>query len=291
MSNPPQNAPKLSSFKYLVEAVLASGEIETVMRVADQAALGKPYGLKLIKNEGELAPVLIDAARAAADASKELGHPAVLRYIDFRLRKAWFKVTRGELLMEYVPGSSLAGLQGASVPQLALIFRAAAAGISHMHRRGILHGALSRSRVLLSKSGDVKVAGYGLGRMNPELMPKCPVDRNYVAPEQLKSKKPTELADVYAFGALMYHAAAGQPANVGRRSVGEASKISTPSALNRDIPVQLNNVIVSCLQMDEENRPKSMYDVHESLDRLVKILKYEESASLKGLGREHDQGQ
>jgi serine/threonine-protein kinase len=278
---PGDDAPKLSGMKYLVEAILSTGEKDTVMRIGDQGNLGKQYALKVIRRESKEDDVALDCARAAAECSPKLGHPAILRYHDFRLRKAWlFLVKRGELLMEYVNGKSIDQLRDLKISHWALIFREVAVAVAHMHRRGVRHGDITPSHILLSKSGQVKVLGYGLSAVRERNKDAVLGTKAYLAPEAAKEKVLDDRTDVYGLAATMYHMLTGQP--VGRRGDGEGGKIATPTALNPRVPVDLNNLIVTCLSSSPARRPEGMYDVQVRLDALVKSLRAEESP-LKGL--------
>ncbi|CAN5914696.1 hypothetical protein BH23PLA1_BH23PLA1_18640 [soil metagenome] len=133
--------PKLSGMKFLVEAVLNADDSGTVLRIGDQKALGRNYALKIVKREAENGDLQIELARLAAEASTKLGHPAILKYHDFRLRRSWFRVSRAELLMEYVAGQPISGIEELTTDQLILIYRQVASALAHMHRRGLCHVA------------------------------------------------------------------------------------------------------------------------------------------------------
>lgn len=273
--------PRLSGMKFLVEEVLSSGPKDTVMRIGDQGDLGKAYALKIIKREEPADDVLLDHARAAVEASAKLGHPAALRYYDFRIKKKFFVIVeRAEVLMEFVDGQSLDKIEGLEVGPCVLIFHQLAAGLAHMHRRAVRHGDLKPSHVLLSRSGHVKTFGYGLnlvkdrsgGRGTPQ----------YMAPEQMKGNVIDEKTDLYNLGATMYHVATGRPANVGGRAAGEGGKIPLPTALNHKIPSRLNNLIVACLQSNPHKRPEGAFNVEQELKAIAEELALNEGM-LRGI--------
>jgi serine/threonine protein kinase len=279
-------APKLRGMKYLVETILNTGEKDTVMRIGDQGNLGKQYALKFIKRESKEDDLAIACARAAAESSPKLGHPAILKYHDFRLRKSWMILPkRGELLMEYVEGKSLDRLKDLKISHWALIFREIAAAVAHMHRRGVRHGDVKPSHVMLGRNGQVKVLGYGLSAVRERHKEALLGTRAYMAPEASKEKVLDDRTDIYSLGATMYHLLTGQP--VGRQ--GEGGKMATPTALNPRVPVDLNNLIVTCLSSTPAKRPEGMYDVQVRLDALVKSL-HAEGLSLKGLAADQPEG-
>lgn len=275
--------PQLSNLKFLVEKILHSDDQGTVMLIGDQANLGKPYALKKVKREDEKGDFYVERARATFLACQEqkLSSNIFVQYLDFRVKKKWFKVVEAELLMEYVNGKSLADLGKLPVGAAVLLFQALANGLATMHRRKVLHGDLRNSNVMISRSGQVKLLNYGVAAVQPQF-PKHIVGSNeYMAPEQIKQKTINEKTDIYAFGALMYHALTGRIANSGTRSLGEGGKISTPTSLNSSVPVNLNNLIVTCLQTDADRRPESMSEINQQLEALAKHMHVEDDAVRK----------
>lgn len=275
--------PKLSSMKFMVEGVLDSTGEGTVVRIGDQNDLAKPYALKIIKREGPEDDAELDRAQAAVEASAKLGHPAALRYYDFRIKKKFFIIPdRGELLMEFVDGRSLDKFETLEVGPGTLVFRQLAAVLNHMHRRGVRHGDVKPSHVMLTNGGQVKTLGYGLNLLKNRSVKRG--TNQYMAPEQMKGNVIDEKTDLYNLGATMYQLLTGRPANVGGRAMGEGGKIPLPTALNPKISSKLNNLIVACLQSNPHKRPEGAFNVEQELNGLIKEMGLDDD-SLRGLAR------
>ncbi len=282
MSATSPDLPSLSGMKYLVESIVASGERDTVMRIGDQNAIGKTYALKVVKREGPEDDIHLERAKAHVEASAKLGHGACLKYYDYRPRKAWFRTTGGEVLMEYLPSRSLDALKELTVSQGVLIASQVAAALAHMNRRGVRHGNLTPAHILLGKSGQVKVLGYGLSILGEKAITLG--QRLYAAPERFKGAKDLdEKSDLYSFGATFYHVLTGQPAHLGKKSI-EGGKLPTPIALNPKIPTAINNLIVLCLSGDPGKRPEDFSVVTQQLDDYARAQKLSPE-SLKGLAQ------
>ncbi len=289
MARKTDDGPKLSRMKLREEAILDDDGPGVISRVADQNDFGRRYILKEFEREGAEDDLPIACARASADASPRLRHAALVEYYDFRLKKSLFRTTGAELLMEYVvDGRPLDSLVDVPLGAWVAIFREVAAALAHMHRRKVLHGALSLSKILITPGGKVKVLGYGRSLVEGVEGPVG--SKRTMAPEQIKGDPLTEKSDLYSLGACMYHAVTGKPANVGKRGEGELERISTPSALNPKVPVALNNLIVSLLQTKPAMRPESAYDVQQKLDTLAQGMKVDEEA-LAGLKSRSDSDQ
>ncbi len=288
MAKKSDDGPKLVRMKLKEEAILDDAGPGVITRVADQSDFGKRYILKVFDREedGDGFEVAIACARASEEASSRLNHGSLATYYDFRLKKSLFRTTGAELLMEYVvDGRSLDTLVNVPLGSWVLIFREVASALAHMHRRKVLHGALSLSKILVTPGGKVKILGYGRSLVEGVAGPVG--SKRTMAPEQIKGEPISEKSDLYSLGACLYHAVTGQPANIGKRGEGELERISTPIALNPKVPVALNNLIVSLLQSKPKMRPNSAYDVQQAIETLAQGLKVDEEA-LAGLKTRDD---
>jgi serine/threonine-protein kinase len=269
--------PKLSSLKYLVSSVISSGKHGTVALIAAKEAGGGRYALRVLKREDENDDLPIEMARAEHAASEKVNHKAILKVYDFRTRRSFFKVNRAEQLMEYVEGKTLDGWENFPVRAGILVFHQAASALAHMHRRGVSHGLMEPGRLMLSRTGHVKVRGYGFSEVEKSFRDKIKPNASYCAPEQVKEKTANPKTELYALGATMYHILTGRPpivSAVGGRPEGK--KIPTPTTLNPQIPTPLNNILVTCLQTDPHRRPEDMYEVVKQLEGLITHLKLDE---------------
>lgn len=286
MSKATADGPRFSGLKFLVEGILHTDDSGTIMKIGDQGAMGKPYALKVVKRESAADDVYVELAKAHHAASQKLNHPNLLKYFDFRPKRSWFKVTGAELLMEFVAGKPIDQVPRLGVAHLALIFRQAATGLNHLHRREMRHGDLRPDHVLLTRNGEVKVIGYGLNLLPATALEKFKFAKGYQAPEQHKARIVSDRADVYSFGAIMYKALTGHSPNSGGRGRGELEqKLPEPSKVNPAVTAPLNDLVLACLNTHAPKRPESIYDVQLKLDAVVKEMGAE-SFNLKGLAAE-----
>jgi serine/threonine-protein kinase len=262
-------APKLAQLNYLVSSVLGSGPDGTVMLVTDKAPGGGRYALRVVKREDEGGAAAMERARAEFEASQKLGHASVLKCYDFRLRRAWFQVARAELLMEYLESKPLDALPVLDIDAAIVLFTRVAGALAHMHRRGVIHGDVCPSHVLLSRTGVVKVRRYGVNLVAAKIKSEAVPGGVYAAPEQVRDKVVDAQTDLYGLGATMYHALTGRPPAGDR---GEGRKMPLPSALNVRIPNVLNNLIVACLQSQASKRPPDMYEAVKQLEEMSKTF-------------------
>jgi len=143
------------------------------------------------------------ALRATLSMLVRLRHPGLVPVLDFGIAE-----DSGALFLteERVEGASLRAAAGGLTPEKALALGAElAATLHHLHGRGIVHGDLTSSTILLVGEGEEArpvILGYGVRRFLPDdgdrLSPSC------AAPELLLGGRPTARSDIYALGILLY---------------------------------------------------------------------------------------
>ncbi len=275
MSNA-SDTPKLSEMQYRVVGPLGTGAGSTILQIADRSRGGKRFALKVVKRQDSDDDVYIAQAQTEFDAAQRLNHPAIAKIYDCRVKKSMlFKVTGVELLMEFVDGKTLDEIEAPTMPQLVLIFIQVASALVHMHRRGVFHGDLKPSNIMLSKDGKVKLIDFGTAWLKGQEKNRIQGTPQYMAPEQMTEKLVDERTDLYNFGATMYRMFTGKYANPSsglRIADSNKAKLATPIQVNPNIPTVLSETIMSCLQFSPERRPDGMFAVQQQLSAVAKYL-------------------
>jgi tRNA A-37 threonylcarbamoyl transferase component Bud32 len=194
-----------------------------ILRPLARGGFGQVFKARDTKLERIVAIKLVDLGKASEDtrsrmlrearANARLHHPNVVVLHD-----------AGEdpyglyLVLEYVAGASLADvLQGGPLePQRAAeIAEECALALGAAHAHGIVHRDVKPANILLTESGRVKVADFGVARMVGEARL---TDRgsiigtpNYMAPEQIDGVEVGPEADMFALGCVLYEMLAGRP--------------------------------------------------------------------------------
>jgi serine/threonine-protein kinase len=121
--------------------------------------------------------------------------------------------------MEYVDGPSLRQLiKGRGSRRMPLgtatyIVQAAAAGLEFAHARpggAIIHADITPSNLLLTTSGEVRVADFGIARREGGGAGVVEGKWAYMAPEQARGEPLTPRCDVFALGVVLYELITGQ---------------------------------------------------------------------------------
>ncbi len=283
------STPKLSEMKYRVVGPLGNGAGSTILQISDKTAGGKRYALKVVRRQSPDDDVYVNQAKIEYDVCQKLKHPAIVKIYDMRQKRSWFRVAGVELLMEYVDGKTLDEIEAPEMGQLVLIFCQVASAINHMHRRGVFHGDLKPSNIMLSKSSQVKLIDFGTAWMRGEEKNRIQGTPQYIAPEQVTEKTVDAKTDIYNFGATLYRMFTGRFANQGLPKTGDGGtrKLVSPSQLAPKIPGALNDLILACLELNPERRPESMFEVQQQLSSIAKFLGLQE-LDLKGADDEDE---
>jgi serine/threonine-protein kinase len=246
---------------------------------AHDANLDRLVAVKML-----LRGALVDATarerfRREAMALSRLSHPGVATVFDFDAQGGY-----DFLVMEYVPGGTLAARLGAGPLPLDRVLQWGAAiadALENAHRHGILHRDLKPGNVLLTADGHPKILDFGLallltagpaaGRMTQvgTIVGTIP----YMAPEQLFGEADDARTDIYALGVLLFEMATGHLPFVKERPEALMFEIinnAPPSlrAIRAEAPEALDRLVAACLQKDPPSRPASAALVGESLRRI-----------------------
>lgn len=171
------------------------------------------------------------------------------------------------LLMEYVEAENLKELYAQHDPVLtenvAQILIDMATGLEHMHENGYMHLDFKPENVLVTRNASVRLVDFDLAQPiddKPLKLSKNPGTPAYMAPEQLRGEPITHRVDIFAFGVTAYELLTNQkpfpgdtPAEILNRQI-DRSHFFTPRQLNPDIPLNLEKVILKCIEADQEKR-------------------------------------
>ncbi|WP_224248579.1 serine/threonine-protein kinase [Hyalangium gracile] len=191
---------------------------------------------------------------------------------------------RAYIAMQYVEGRSLSHV----APELPLeqkirVMRDVAEGVHAAHRAGLIHRDLKPSNVLVERTedGGLKpyVMDFGLARdWHGEHTATGAVlgTPHYMAPEQARGEvaQLDRRVDVYSLGATLYQVLTGQPPFAGINALEVVNRIQSeeprpPRALVPDLPLDLEAIVLKCLEKERSARYDSARALAEDLERFL----------------------
>lgn len=141
----------------------------------------------------------------------------------------------------------------------------AAEALQHAHDQGVVHRDIKPGNLLLDAEGGLYVADFGLARVEADAGVTMTGDvlgtLRYMAPEQALAKRSVidHRADLYALGATLYELLTLERAFTGedRSELLKQIALDDPKplrAIDRDIPVDLETIVLKTLQKSPEDR-------------------------------------
>ena len=266
--------------KFQVMGTLGKGAHSSILHIRCQSD-GRQYALKLVPIEDKDDRKYFDQAEHEFRVGQMLDHANLIKILAFEPQRDWlFRVKKVHLLIEFVNGKTLDTVPALSVPRLVQVFHQVAAGLAHMHRRGVYHADLKPNNIILSKAGEVKIIDYGLAWVKGEAKGRVQGTPEYMAPEQSKLSQVNERTDIYNFGATMYRlttfrlppSTVPSPGSPGMSSKVFEGLLKPVSEFNTQAPRALCELIHHCLAYTADKRPDKVTDILERLKAMEERL-------------------
>jgi len=282
---PKKKGEVVEGFRVLSE--IGRGAASAIYLVQDEKSK-HIWALKhVVKNEPKDQRFL-DQAEIEYQIAQQLDHP-VIRKIPRLIKKGSLLKTRElYLVMELVDGQSMERHPPTTFEEAIEIFCHVARGMHHMHERGFVHADMKPNNIVVS-DGSAKVIDLGQSCKIGTIKERIQGTPDYIAPEQVHRREITPLTDVYNLGATMYWVLTRRniPTALGKgdRLLGSVDdallKKATPACeLNPRIPALLGDLIMDCVEVSTNARPKSMLVVADRLELVLgKLLAQQQAAA------------
>jgi serine/threonine-protein kinase len=237
-----------------------------------------------LRGRGDLERILIEEARLGA----RLLHRNLVQVHDLGLDGDIYYVR-----MDFVDGADLASLirpgfgRGVRPPvELSLLIaEEIAVALDYVHRfcddagrpLGLVHRDISPSNILLSRSGEVKLADFGIAKATHLTeITRGNVRKGkyaYMSPEQVENQRLTAASDQFALGVTLMELC------LGRRPYDADSVLGTMERIRQAAPPdleglggELQTIIRRCLARVPEDRYSSSEELRREIARLRRYL-------------------
>lgn len=221
---------------------------------------GQKIALKFIRKD-PMAPNP-ESFKKEYETLLKFSHPNVAKAFHFGEFNGLFYMAQ-----EFVDGSEFRLFSiGAPPEKMVPFFIQAFEGLEAIHNSQWLHLDIKSSNVLVGKEGPVKIIDFGFAMaLTGGTLPFIRGSLPYMAPEMVLKKPIDSRADLFSMGVLMYYAITGQYPFLGRERAGdnleqlrgivEKEGVSEkPSYLNVDIPPYLDEIILTLLSKNPQDR-------------------------------------
>jgi eukaryotic-like serine/threonine-protein kinase len=293
--NTPTAQPELLAGRYRLGEQIAAGGSARVVAALDER-LARRVAVKLVDAAvvDSTDPVARQRFVRESRASAGFSHPNAVAVYD-----------TGEdagllyLVMELVDGPSVAQLVAGGPLPVERAVRIAAQVLDALdaaHASGVVHRDVKPANVLVTKSGDAKLADFGIAKRFDDLAES--VTRTglvvgtprYLAPEQALGRPLTPASDVYAVGVLLYEMLTGAPPYDGATPTEAAMAhqvAPVPSVTDHrpDVPSPIAAAVTRALAKDPAERFQSAHEMAVALRRSPTGTQVMPAAHVHGSGR------
>ncbi len=247
--------------------------------LADQLSLRRQVAVKVLRTNLSKDESYVRRFHNEAQAAAALVHPNIVQIHEVgRCDGIHF------IAQEYVAGQNLAQVMqrhGAIDVKLAMtIIRQIASALAKAAEYGIVHRDIKPENIMLARTGEVKVADFGLARFADSSgvdLTQVGVTMGtplYMSPEQIEGRRLDPRTDIYSLGVTSYHILTGRPPYMGETALAVAvqhvNSSPEPIAESRpDLPPEWARIVHKMLNKKPDDRYASAGDILHDLHRLA----------------------
>jgi len=252
------------------------GVVYEAVRLAD----GRRVALKILPPSLTLTEHALARFMREGQIMQRIDHPSLCKVLDLghKARLHYF-------VMEFVDGLTLdERLRAGPMPirQAAEIGAQVARALQFAHDHGVVHRDVKPSNVMLcANDAGVKITDFGLAReagtgsmTESGALVGTPM---YMAPEQILGERGAvdNRSDVYGLGATLYQLLTGEPPFQGPSTQAVLGQVLStdplrPRRLRRDVPPDLEAIVLQALEKDPADRYGSALELAEDLERFLR---------------------
>lgn len=231
---------------------------------ARQPRLDRFVALKILAGERKSDPQFAERFEREARTLARLHHPNIVAIYEFGETGGNFY-----LLMEYVDGVTLRQMlqtRKLSPEEALAIVPKICEALQYAHQQGVVHRDIKPENILLDKSGQVKIADFGIAKLvGQEAQTGLTQEQqvigtpHYMAPEQVERPKTVDhRADIYSLGVVLYEMLTGEL---------PLGKFAPPSR-KVQVDVRLDEVVLHALEKEPERRYQEAQHVKTDVEAI-----------------------
>jgi len=142
----------------------------------------------------------------------------------------------------------------------------------------LVHRDISPQNVLIGFEGEIKLIDFGIakaaGKASKTQAGILKGKFGYMSPEQVRGLPIDRRSDIFSVGIVLYELLTGERLFMGESDFSTLEKVRNveilpPSSYNRDIPEELERIVLKVLAKDPEDRYQNAIDLHDDLQAFL----------------------
>lgn len=281
--------------RYKILRHIGSGGMAEVY-LAEDLLLSRQVAIKVVRDQFNDDKTLLNQFKHEAQSAARLSNPSIINIFDVCEEDG-----KSFIVMEYVEGKTLKDLleeKGRLTPYQAVkIACDIAAGLSHAHKRNIIHCDIKPHNILITENMMPKIADFGIARMISSMTMvytnSVIGSVHYLSPEQASGKPITAQSDIYSLGIVLYEMLTGHVPFDGNTAVAVAMMHveKTPPPLSTfvdGLPECLQRVIDKALAKDLTKRYATAGEMWQDLKAIKNKMEKEGEAEAYPVAAEEE---
>ncbi len=251
--------------KYEIRRELGQGAMGIVYEGFD-SMIARRVALKTLRREqldrAEAEEVLARLKREAQAAGR-LNHPSIVQVYEYGEEGG-----TAFIAMEFVEGRELKDAFDANerfpMAEIVRIMEQLLAALDYSHGNGVVHRDIKPSNIILLKDGTVKVADFGIARIESSNLTQAGSvlgTPSYMSPEQFMGQTVDGRSDLFSAGVILYQFLTGEKPFTGALTTIMHKVLKeeppAPSALNVQVPLPFDALIRKALAKRPDERFQS----------------------------------
>ncbi len=246
---------------YQIEARIGEGGMGHVYRARD-TVLNRTVALKILPPELTHNSEFMYRIRTEAYAQARLHHPNIVTLFSVLEMPAGFV-----LVLEHVEGETLQQRIQRTGPleaaEAVSVYEQALRGVMYAHANGIVHRDLKPDNIFITRHNEVKIMDFGVAKImdnqEPTRARSMVGTLFYISPEQINGRDADPRSDIYTLGIGLFEAVTGRlpferKTDFSLMHAHMLEEPPRPRTLQRDLPRELENVILKAIEKDPARR-------------------------------------
>jgi serine/threonine protein kinase len=280
--------------RYQIVKELGRGAMGIVYQAHDPE-IGRSIAVKVLREDRMTTEAFVQRFLKEARAIGRLSHPNIVTVYDIGQDRGTVYIA-----MEFLEGEPLDKVierKKFSFEDIVDLGLQMGEALHYAHQRGIVHRDVKPSNIIIQPTGRIKITDFGIAHIED---PTASIQTQageilgtpaYMSPQQATSQPLDGRSDLFSLGVILYELATGGRPFLGKNLAAIFHSVThdhppPPADINPEVPLNLSQIIMKCLNKDPEERYATGEALAEDLEKCLAKRESgpaeESAASLKG---------